>query len=658
MSARPRSTAAFFVALVILSTAACAPSTPPVTPPPAPTPVPSPSRTPTPTPTPAPPAVFPDVTPLALDIAIGIDRPSAGVPAGDWLLLAGTRTESRRGPLVLRPGAAPGAVVVDENGRSEERPSPVGLARADGGPVPFGDSSYRGVLLVRATPRGTLHVLNRVHLEDYLKGVVPAEMGPRVYDEAEALKAQAVAARTYALRHLGESAAEGYDLCATPRCQVYGGTAAEHPLSSRAVEETAGLVLAFQGALADTLFTSTCGGRTESASEVFPNGSPPRPYLVSVACSGDNPWTLAGRPVAKGTSRPATLLGARGRAFLASLGRDPTPAGLVSARNAVRARLGLLPKSGTHALWPASAYAEIVEAAGFGQADLMTEVVERAGAPEGWIAKARSAWALLSRFQVAGGSALPVSRALHPEEVAGLWAGILARLGDFEEVEGRLVGVTPSEVTVKSAKGRSTWTLAAPALLSGGTDAALPVGALRIYPGDRVRVFAREGRVVGVLRLPAPAEGTSDRESAWIHWTRRFTGAELAAKLMERDGSRLSTVVRKVEVLDRAPSGRARKVRVTTDAGPAVLAGLEIRFALGVPETLFTVVSGKEVGGGPVFTFYGRGWGHGVGLCQNGAFGMALAGKSFVEILARYYPGTAVLPFAALPSASGARGVR
>jgi stage II sporulation protein D len=643
--------------LLLLLVAACAPTPTPVTPPQQ-VPTPGPTATVVPTPTPAPPPVFPEVKPVALDVAIGIDRPSASFPAGDWLLQAGAKAEPRKGALVFRPSTTSGRVVVEENGRSEERPSPVGLARVDGSPVPFGDSSYRGVLFLRVTPRGTLHVVNRVALEDYLKGVVPAEMGPRVYDEVEALKAQAVAARTYALRHRGESAPEGYDLCATPRCQVYGGTAVEHPLSSRAVEETAGLALAFQGKLADTLFTSTCGGRTESASEVFPNGSPPSPYLVSVVCSGEIPWTLAGRPVAKGTSRPTTLLGTRGRAFLAALGKDPTPSGLVAARNAVRARLGLPPRSGAHALWPASAYAEIVEAAGIPDADLLTEEVERSGAPEGWSAKARSAWALLSRFQITGGAALPTSRALQPEEAAGIWAGILARLGDFEEIEGRLVGVAPSEMTLKTAKGKSVYPLAAPALLSGTSDAAVPAAALRIYPGDKVRVFVRGGSVVGLLRGPAPAEGTSDRESAWIHWTRRFTGAELAGKLRERDPSRTATVVRKVEVLDRAPSGRARKVRVTTDAGATFLAGLEIRFALGLPETLFSVVPGKEAGGAPVFTFYGRGWGHGVGLCQNGAFGMALAGRTSAEILARYYPGTEVVPIASLPSASGPPAVR
>jgi SpoIID/LytB domain protein len=69
-----------------------------------------------------------------------------------------------------------------------------------------------------------------------------------------------------------------------------------------------------------------------------------------------------------------------------------------------------------------------------------------------------------------------------------------------------------------------------------------------------------------------------------------------------------------------------------------------VRFSLGLPETLFTLVQGKGEDGEPVFTFFGRAWGHGVGLCQNGAFGMALAGRSYREILATYYPGTSLGP--------------
>jgi Sporulation protein and related proteins len=83
-------------------------------------------------------------------------------------------------------------------------------------------------------------------------------------------------------------------------------------------------------------------------------------------------------------------------------------------------------------------------------------------------------------------------------------------------------------------------------------------------------------------------------------------------------------------------------VRVTTDRESFDLSGLEIRFALALPESLFTLVTGADGRGSPVHTFYGRGWGHGVGLCQNGTFGMALAGRTHAQILAAYYPGTSL----------------
>ena len=100
------------------------------------------------------------------------------------------------------------------------------------------DGRYRGRLLLYLNDRGSLNLINELPLEQYLRGVVPKELGPELYPRLEALKAQTVAARTYALRHLGEFRSEGFDLCAGVRCQVYGGMDAEHPLSDRAIEAT------------------------------------------------------------------------------------------------------------------------------------------------------------------------------------------------------------------------------------------------------------------------------------------------------------------------------------------------------------------------------------------------------------------------------------
>ncbi len=552
------------------------------------------------------------------------------------------------------PGAPVRTLLVEGPDGVRELPSPLELQAADGSLLPVNDARYRGNVLLVATPRGTLHVVNRVGLEEYLLGVVPLEMGPRVYDELEALKAQAVAARTYAVKRRGDFSAEGYDLCATARCQVYGGATAEQPLSSQAVRDTAGQVLLFAGAPADTLFTSTCGGRTEDAFNVFPSYSPTAfPYLRSVSCSGEQRLPIATTAHAPALPDALGTLAVRGRALLHAAGRRGSSwADLKAARSLLTARLGLPSGAPPRTLAPDAVYANL--AGLLGDEALLTEESERASAPQAWGDDARRVHAALVRFQVGGPTPLPTTRPFSAEEAAGLWASLLLRAGGLEEVEGRLVAAPAGKLVVKTAKGREEETLPVDALLfRGGGEAWTPRDALEPAPGDRVRLVVRDGSVLAVSVVVPAAEGLYERESSWIHWVRRFTGAELMGKLLERDASRNGSVVRRLDVLARGASGRAAKVRVTTDRETFDLSGLEVRFGLGIPETLFSLVTGKDEKGAPVHTFFGRGWGHGVGLCQTGTFGMALAGKSHAEILAAYYPGTVLGAWPAPAQAPG-----
>src|SRR5262249_44362367 len=111
--------------------------------------------------------------------------------------------------------------------------------------ITIDDKPYRSGARVFINSRGLFNVINEVNLEDYLRGVVPGELGPKIYDELEAQKVQAVAARTYAVRRLGEFHAEGYDICPGPACQVYLGFKAEEALSDQAIKETAGLIATY-----------------------------------------------------------------------------------------------------------------------------------------------------------------------------------------------------------------------------------------------------------------------------------------------------------------------------------------------------------------------------------------------------------------------------
>ncbi|MDX1390099.1 MAG: SpoIID/LytB domain-containing protein, partial [Acidobacteriota bacterium] len=144
---------------------------------------------------------------------------------------------------------------------------------------------YRGIIELRISPFGTVQAINWIEFETYLLGVVPAELGPEMWPQMEALKAQAVAARTYAWKHRGQFADEGFDLCATPRCQVYEGESAEHPMSDRAVVQTRGEILTWKGEPITAMYTATCGGHTEDAAEIFPEDA--SPYLVAVPCRAE-----------------------------------------------------------------------------------------------------------------------------------------------------------------------------------------------------------------------------------------------------------------------------------------------------------------------------------------------------------------------------------
>ena len=148
---------------------------------------------------------------------------------------------------------------------------------AGGAPLQLDGTAYRGALIVHRRA-GKLTVVNRLPLDRYLRGVVPWEM-PDDW-QREALRAQSVVARSYALATLKPSAL--FDLYADTRSQVYGGIPAEAASTNRAIGSTAGRVVYWNGRVATTFYHSTSGGRTVSNDEAWP-GANPVPYLVSVA---------------------------------------------------------------------------------------------------------------------------------------------------------------------------------------------------------------------------------------------------------------------------------------------------------------------------------------------------------------------------------------
>ena len=149
------------------------------------------------------------------------------------------------------------------------------------------DKEYYGGVRINKV-NGKLIVISLVPVEEYLRGVVPKEMPP-LYP-LEALKAQTVAARSFAMKNRKRHEAEGFDLCATTHCQVYDGVA-EFDSIDWAVDETRGEVLVFKDNLINANFHQDSGGVTASAEEVWDRSVP---YLVSVKelFAADKPWTI------------------------------------------------------------------------------------------------------------------------------------------------------------------------------------------------------------------------------------------------------------------------------------------------------------------------------------------------------------------------------
>jgi stage II sporulation protein D len=177
------------------------------------------------------------------------------------------------------PGAQPRYTLTQ--GTAERQVSGPIIVTSPSGIVTIGDRTYRGRGEARINSQGRLAGINELPVERYLYGVVPRELGPVVFPEVEGQKAQAIAARTYALSYLGRRTADGYDLRATVDDQVYGGYADEHPVSNAAVDATAGVVLTYGGAMVLARYSSTSGGHTANNEESFAEG--PVPYLRGVA---------------------------------------------------------------------------------------------------------------------------------------------------------------------------------------------------------------------------------------------------------------------------------------------------------------------------------------------------------------------------------------
>lgn len=206
---------------------------------------------------------------------------------GKWQLyvsgMTGDQLRQKTGLPTENVASVSNMILIQSNGKTIALTNLItpqfGAANSDDSIITINNKQYRGKIQPTRVKGGNIVPVNAVSIEDYLYGVIPCEMSPSY--AAEALKAQAVAARTYAVKKIEMKAhtEKGYDLCDGTHCQAYKGKEAEHPETNSAVDATKGLLIYYQGEPIESVFFASSGGYTENSEDIW---TAPLPYLKAV----------------------------------------------------------------------------------------------------------------------------------------------------------------------------------------------------------------------------------------------------------------------------------------------------------------------------------------------------------------------------------------
>jgi stage II sporulation protein D len=559
-------------------------------------------------------------------------------------------------PVVRRPSDQPFQKVhriVDDEGDSYTiRGDSILIMPVSAGAITIGDRPYRTAARLFINSRGLYNIINELNLEDYLLGVVPAEMGPKIFDEVEALKAQAVAARTYAARNMRGFINEGYDICPGPACQAYSGFSGEDDLSSQAVKATAGQVLTYQGKLIDALYTSTCGGETSDVGTMFPGRTDP--YLKRARCVELDMVTIAGR--ADSTILTEQQASARMFATFANLPEQPVSWAASDVERAVLEAQRLLGAPETDLPKPVSSRRGDVlrYLASLLQLDkraLVTTLPEdrRYFFPQTATTEQQEylAAAFLMKFGILPAQEIDridLNAAIPRDELYALLYSWLREHTAISESTGKILSLSGRTITLKAEGKSQKFTLpdGIPIFRRLG-DRLQEYAQVPVMIGDRAFVHVGFDKKPVAMIVQANLDGASfDRTSSFANWTRSYRAEDLVPVINRRNPIQQLIDIRPVTV---DASQRIAELEVTADGGRKfMLRGLPIRWSLNVPDNLFVYEKTKDPDGMDRYTFFGKGWGHGVGMCQVGSYGMAFRGWTYDRILKHYYTGVEIVP--------------
>lgn len=529
-------------------------------------------------------------------------------------------------------------------------------------PVRLNGKAYRGKIEVFVNSRGTLTVVNVVPLEEYLLGVVPAELG---LPQLEAQKAQAVAARTYAVANIGHFGRQGFDMVPTVSSQVYKGVSIENRMGTEAVRQTAGIIATYKGKPITAYYTSTCGGRTEDGKHIFED----EPYLKGVECS------LEGRrhfePFLIKTSRiPAklrdqghlelvrviSLLASNG--FQLSTGQitddwfedEPTTSEMSNWLNNLAGRFGkTYPNVNKDTSKPtelARVIASFVYAPGYADTMLTESDInyQLSFDDAGEIPKDRRAeLALLLRdgyFSLHPDLTLKPNRPFSRARMLRLIEQIYEKKKWMSEtLTGTTKATVDGKMVLRSGKSERQLVVRPDVFLFREFGSTMyPVKEAALVGGETVSYQLDALGAVKYLEIkPTTTPTTAENMSPFVLWNQTLSAGAVQ--------SRLSRYVRGIGTLydlnvkQQGYSRRAVELEIIGSNGTKMLKGGKIRSALRLNEQLFVI--NKRYSGSTVasYTFTGRGWGHGVGMCQYGAFGLAKMGVKYDEIVKHYYSG-------------------
>lgn len=515
--------------------------------------------------------------------------------------------------------------------------------------VRIGEKHYRGAARVWINSRGLINEINELNMEDYVRGVVPNEMGPKFFDELEGLKAQALAARTYVISRLGDFSSEGFDICPTPACQVYGGFSTEDPLSDQAVRETAGMIITYEGKPIDALYTSTCGGETSDVGIMFPTRH--EPYLKRARCVELDLVTIAGR--ADGPLLTDIQGDARLFATVAGL-RETNSWSSHEVAEAVTAAARLAGMTLAQTAAPASSRRADVLTYLAGAWDL-APAARALTLPEdrkyffpttASDTPAQLAAAFLIKYGVTPAQSvdrIDMSAAMPREELYALLFSWLHEYEAVRETTGKILAIDGRTISFKAA-GKS-WKFTLPAGIPAFRKVQERVQESRSIPvliGDRASVYQWRNDTPFAVVVQANYDGASfDRTASFANWTRTYRADDLVKSIASRNAIQQLVDLQPVRVDE---SSRVAELNVVAEGGRVItLKGLPIRWSLGVPDNLFRIVKSKDPDGMDRYTFFGKGWGHGVGMCQVGAYGMAFRGWTAEQIVKRFYTGVEIV---------------